>query len=102
MAEKKRLGDGPAEIRKAQVKEAVGLETKKQRDKTIKTQKTDQHTELRKRIEAGKAKNYYVNKDGNIIAKVTIYLPLEMVTELKKTAVDRMISLSDLCREKLR
>jgi len=35
---------------------------------------------LRKDIESGRAKNYYINKEGDIIQKVTVHLPIDMVT----------------------
>jgi len=60
------------------------------------------HDTLRKDIEAGRAKNYYINKEGDIIQKVTVHLPIDMVTRLKKEAIDQRISLSELIRKRLK
>ena len=57
---------------------------------------------LIKDIENGRAKNYYINKEGDIIQKVTVHLPIEMVTRLKKEAIDRRITLSELIRKRLK
>ena len=57
---------------------------------------------LRKDIESGRVKNYYINKEGDIIQKVTVHLPIDMVIRLKKEAIDLRISLSELIRERLK
>ncbi len=64
----------------------------------------DKYEELRKEILAKDAKKtYYINKKTDeIIHKVTVHLPIEMVTRLKKEAIDRRVSLSTLIREKLK
>lgn len=61
----------------------------------------DKYEELRKEIESGKATTYYINKEGDIIQKVTVHLPIEMVTRLKKEAIDRRVTLSKLVKERL-
>ena len=50
----------------------------------------------------GGAKNYYLHTEGDLIQKVTIHLPYDMVTRLKKEAVDQRVTLSELFREKLK
>jgi len=64
--------------------------------------KSEKYKSLRKDIEAGRSKNYYINKEGDIIQKVTVHLPINMVTRLKKEAIDLRISLSELIRERLK
>ena len=46
--------------------------------------------------------NLYVNKGGEVIKKVTVYLPRELVRQLKREALDREITLSALIRERLK
>ena len=70
---------------------------KHQESKTLKG-----YESLIKDIKSGRAKNYYVNKEGDIIQKVTVHLPIEMVTRLKKEAIDRRITLSELIRKRLK
>jgi len=62
----------------------------------------DKFESLRKDIENGHVKNYYINKEGDIIQKVTVHLPVEMVTRLKKEAIDLRVTLSELIRNKLK
>jgi len=61
----------------------------------------NKYENLRKEIKAGKATTYYINKNGEIIQKVTVHLPIEMVTRLKKEAIDQRITLSELIRRRL-
>ena len=63
---------------------------------------SERHEALRKDIESGRATSYYINKKGEIIQKVTVHLPYDMVTRLKKEAIDRRITLSELIRERLK
>lgn len=62
----------------------------------------DKYESLRKDIESGRVKNYYINKEGDIIQKVTVHLPIEMVTRLKKKAIDQRVTLSELIRSRLK
>jgi len=51
--------------------------------------KKESYIDLRKKIEMGQAKKkYYINKKGEIIQKITIHLPIDMVKKLKKEAID--------------
>jgi len=61
----------------------------------------NKYENLRKEIEAGRATTYYINKNGEIIQKVTVHLPIEMVTRLKKEAINQRITLSELIRRRL-
>ena len=72
--------------------------TKKQKDSSS----AAGHEDLRKDIERGRAKNYYINKEGDIIQKVTVHMPFEMVIQQKKEALYRRITLSELIRGKLK
>ena len=57
-------------------------------------------------LSSGKAEglktNLYVNKGGEVIQKVTVHLPRELVKSLKREALDRGITLSGLIRERLK
>ncbi|MCJ7563835.1 MAG: ribbon-helix-helix domain-containing protein [Candidatus Aminicenantes bacterium] len=46
--------------------------------------------------------NLYRNKEGEVIQKVTVHLPRELVKRLKRVALDRDITLSELIRESLK
>ena len=56
---------------------------------------------LREAYRDGKATNYYVNKTGAVIQKILVYLPFELVRQLKKEAVDERLSLSALIQKRL-
>lgn len=60
------------------------------------------HEDLRKDIERGRVKNYYINKEGDIIQKVTVHLPFGMVIRLKEEALYKRITLSEFIRGKLK
>jgi hypothetical protein len=45
--------------------------------------------------------NLYVNKGGEVIQKVTVHLPREFVKHLKREALDREITLSELIRQRI-
>jgi hypothetical protein len=62
----------------------------------------DKYESLKKDIESGLVKNYYINKEGDIIQKVTVHLPIDMVTRLKKEAIDQRTTLSELIRSRLK
>jgi len=66
------------------------------------TETMDKYESLRKDIESDRVKNYYINKEGDIIQKVTVHLPIEMVTRLKKEAIDQRTTLSELIRNRLK
>lgn len=66
------------------------------------TETMDKYESLRKDITSGRVKNYYINKEGNIIQKVTVHLPIDMVTRLKKEAIDDRVTLSELIRSRLK
>lgn len=70
--------------------------------KGLKAKPQDKYKNLRKEIKAGRATTYYINKKGEIIQKVTIHLPIEMVTRLKIEAIEQRITLSELIRKRLR
>lgn len=72
-------------------------------NKGSKAKAQDKYEDLRKEIESDNAKTtYYINKKSReIIQKVTVHLPIEMVTRLKKEAIDRRISLSELIKKRL-
>lgn len=72
------------------------------KEKPQESKKSKGHDALRKDIDAGRAKNYYINKEGDIIQKVTVHFPIDMVIRLKKEAIDLRISLSELIRERLK
>ncbi len=46
--------------------------------------------------------NFYLNKEGAVIQKVTIHLPSGLVDQLKLEALKRRITLSELIRERLK
>jgi len=46
--------------------------------------------------------NFYINKNGEIIQKVTVHFPSDMVDRLKLEALKRKITLSELIRERLK
>jgi hypothetical protein len=99
MSKRQRLGDDPTAPRKVQIKEAVGLKDSAGKPAAWSSQKAA----IRQKVERGGAKNYYVSKkEGGLIQKVTVHLPFDMVTALKKEAVDRRITLSELIRERIR
>jgi len=60
------------------------------------------YEDLERDIKKGLVKNYYLNKKGEIIQKVTVHLPLGLVNKLKKEAIDNRITLSELIRKKLK
>jgi len=70
--------------------------------KRQKSKSSERHEDLRKDIESGRATSYYINKEAEIIQKVTVHLPYDMVTRLKKEAIDRRITLSELIRERVK
>lgn len=70
--------------------------------KVLKAKTLGKYEDLRNKIKSGRATSYYINKKGEIIQKVTVHLPIDMVTRLKKEAIDRRITLSELIRERLR
>ena len=57
---------------------------------------------LRDDIGRGKGTNYYVNKRGDVLQKVLVYLPFEYVRQLKREAIDARMSLSALIEKRLR
>jgi len=69
--------------------------------KSLGSKVSEKHAALRKEIKSGKIKNYYINKEGKIIQKITIHLPYDMVIRLKKEAIDQRLSLSELIRRRL-
>lgn len=101
MSKKTRLGDNPLETRKEQIAEGAGLGSGKSKRQNIK-KPSSQEDEIKKEVARGGAKNYYINKGGDLIQKVTIHLPYDAVTRLKKQAVDQRVTLSELFREKLK
>jgi hypothetical protein len=46
--------------------------------------------------------NLYVNKGGEVIQKVTVHLPKELVKRLKREALDKEKTFSALIRERLK
>jgi transglutaminase-like putative cysteine protease len=56
---------------------------------------------LREDYKAGRATNYYVSKSGAVYQKILVYLPFELVRELKKEAIDARLSLSGLIQKRL-
>lgn len=46
--------------------------------------------------------NYYKNKKGELIQKVTIHLPRKLVFDLKIEAITKRTTLSELVRQKLK
>jgi hypothetical protein len=46
--------------------------------------------------------NLYVNKGGEVIQKVTVHLPKELVKRLKRAALNEETTLSALIRERLK
>lgn len=74
--------------------------TTKEKSRETKTMK--KYESLKKDIESGRVKNYYINKEGDIIQKVTVHLPIDMVTRLKKEAIDQRVTLSELIRSRLK
>lgn len=61
-----------------------------------------EYLNLRTEIRAGLRKNFYINKKGEIIQKVTVHLPSDVVDRLKLEALKRKITLSELIRERLK
>lgn len=57
---------------------------------------------LRDDIGRGKGTNFYVNKNGDVLQKVLVYLPFEYVRQLKREAIDARMSLSALVEKRLR
>lgn len=57
---------------------------------------------LRDDIGRGKGTNFYVNKNGDVLQKILIYLPFEYVRQLKREAIDARLSLSALIGKRLR
>ncbi len=57
---------------------------------------------LSRREAEGLKTNVFINKDGEVIQKTTVYLPKELVKRLKREALDREITLSELIRERLK
>jgi len=57
---------------------------------------------LSRRGPEGLKTNLYINKSGEVIQKTTVYLPKELVKRLKREALDREITLSELIRERLK
>jgi hypothetical protein len=57
---------------------------------------------LRDDIGRGKGTNFYVNKNGDVLQKILIYLPYEYVRQLKREAIDARMSLSALIEKRLR
>jgi len=97
---KSRLGDNPLE-EKDKMREGLGMAPERQVKKTKK--KHDEYEEeIRKEVKQGRAKNYYISKHDELVQKITIHLPYETVTQLKKEAVDKRVTLSELIRGKLR
>jgi hypothetical protein len=72
------------------------------KENTREIETMDKHESLKKDIESGRVKNYYINKEGDIIQKVTVHLPIDMVTRLKKEAIDQRVTLSELIRSRLK
>jgi len=58
-------------------------------------------SELPSRIEKLKT-NFYLNKEGEVIQKITVHLPSSQVDKLKLEALKRHITLSELIRERLK
>jgi hypothetical protein len=101
-------------IKKEQIKNRLDrLEGKKVDDKKKsrhrdipKSKKTVETSEraarARKRAIEGKATNYYINKDGELMQRILVHLPFDMVEGLRLEAYNSMKSLSELIREKLK
>lgn len=47
-------------------------------------------------------KNFYLNKEGEIIQKITLHLPLKLVDQLKREALDKRITVSEIIRERFK
>ena len=55
-------------------------------------------------MKEGRGKNYYLrgrDQDKELLQKVLIYLPFELVNRLKKEAIDERISMSALIQKRL-
>jgi hypothetical protein len=72
------------------------------KEKSLETKTMEKYDSLKKDIKSGRVKNYYINKEGDIIQKVTVHLPIDMVTRLKKEAIDQRVTLSELIRSRLK
>ena len=97
---RKRLGDDPTDIQKDRIKEGLGMDqapAKKPRKK-----RNEMEEKIRRDLDQGGARNFYVNKTDELIQKVTVHIPYDVVMQLKKEAFDRRITLSEVIREKLK
>lgn len=101
MSNKERLGYNPLEnliqdTRKGKQKRREPRKAESQEIKTSRIQDVKTSRLLSK-------KNFYESKrTGQIIQKVTIHLPFEMVKELKIEALEEGKTLSEIVREKLK
>jgi len=101
MSKKERLGYNPLEnliqdTRKGKQKRREPRKAESQEIKTSRNQDVRTSRLLSK-------KNFYESKrTGQIIQKVTIHLPFELVEELKIAALRERKTLSEIVREKLK
>lgn len=101
MNKKERLGYNPLE---SLIQDTRKGKQKKQKSGKIETQevKTPRSQDVRTSKLLSK-KNFYESKrTGQIIQKVTIHLPFELVEELKIEALRERKTLSEIVREKLK
>jgi len=104
MTKKKRLGFDPTEQRKAQIREAVRIE-KPGRSEAGKLDSPGARESGLQEVERSRLlqqKNFYENKKGELIQKVTLHLPFEMVERFKIKALKSRKTLSEIIREKLK
>lgn len=101
MSKKERLGSDPLEslIQDTREKKSRRHEVQKSENKEIK--KSRSQDVMKSRLLS--KKNYYESKrTGQIIQKVTIHLPIELVENLKIKALKERKTLSEIVREKLK
>jgi len=101
MNKKERLGYNPLEnlIQDTRRKKPRRQESRKAEPQDVKTSRS-QDVRTSKLLSK---KNFYESKrTGQIIQKVTIHLPFELVEELKITALKERKTLSEIVREKLK
>ena len=100
--EKKRVGYNPLESVIKDTRTPKQRETKKPKKQEVKNAESqDVKTAGLPEGLKGK-KNFYINKEGEIIQKITLHLPLKLVDQLKREALDKRITVSEIIRERFK
>ena len=109
MNKKSRLGTNPLDDLIKDTRTSGKQDTKKSgyHDIAISEEmfkESERSKQIREVIKEGKTTNYYLSKDGEIMQRVLIHLPLELTEKLKRQAFEAIprMTLSGLIRKKLK